>query len=63
MPAMSFVSLEKMLPPQQFIKVHRSFIVNKAKIDRIEGNRIIVNQHEIPIGKNFREDFLNRVGL
>jgi len=63
MPAMSFVSLEKMLPPQQFIKVHRSFIVNKAKIDRIEGNRIIVNQHEIPIGKNFREDFLNRLGL
>jgi DNA-binding LytR/AlgR family response regulator len=63
MPVMSFLSLEKMLPGQQFIKVHRSFIVNKSKIDRIEGNRIMINKHEIPIGKNFRDDFLNQLGF
>jgi DNA-binding LytR/AlgR family response regulator len=63
MPSMAFSSLEKLLPSHQFIKVHRSFIINKSKIDRIEGNRIIINKHEIPIGKNFREDLFNRLGL
>jgi two-component system LytT family response regulator len=63
MPAMAFSGVENLLPLHRFIKVHRSFLINKSKITRIEGNRIIINEHEIPIGKNFRDDFLNRLGL
>ncbi|PSL31035.1 LytR/AlgR family response regulator transcription factor [Chitinophaga ginsengisoli] len=60
---MPFSGLEKLLPVNRFIKIHRSFIVNKAKIVSIEGNRVFINQHEIPIGRNYRDDFLNRLEI
>jgi DNA-binding LytR/AlgR family response regulator len=43
-------------PASQFIRVHKSFIVSIPKILRIERNRIILNDHQIPVGRNYRED-------
>lgn len=63
LPAMPFSALEKMLPSGQFVKTHRSFIINKNKIDRIEGNRVYVGKYEIPIGRNYRDDFFRHLGL
>ena len=60
-PAISFSALEKMLPPGQFIKTHRSFIINKEKITVIEGNRIIIGTYETPIGRSYKDDFLARL--
>jgi DNA-binding LytR/AlgR family response regulator len=62
-PAMSFLTLEKLLPADLFIKVHRSFLINKAHIDRIEGNRIFIGKHEIPVGKSYRDDFFKRLRM
>lgn len=63
LPAMSFSTIEELLPKSLFLRVHRSFIINKAKIDHIEGNRIFINNIEIPIGGNFRESFLKQLGF
>lgn len=62
-PSIPFSSFEKLLPPTGFIRVHRSFIVNKSKISRIEGNRIFIQNFEIPIGTNYKEAFLRSIGL
>lgn len=62
-PAMPFSGLEQQLPAAQFIKVHRSFIINRSKIGRIEGNRIFINEQEIPIGKNHRDELFKKLGL
>ena len=62
-PAMSFYSLEQQLPATQFIKVHRSFIINKSKVRRIEGNRVFIGEQEIPIGKNYRDELFKKLGL
>jgi DNA-binding LytR/AlgR family response regulator len=43
-------------PQKLFIRVHKSFIVAVSKITRLESNRIILNGHEIPIGRNFKDD-------
>ena len=40
--AISFSNFEKILRADQFIRVHRSFIINKSKISHIEGNRIFL---------------------
>ncbi|SEW55044.1 LytR/AlgR family response regulator transcription factor [Chitinophaga arvensicola] len=61
--ATNFSSLEKLLPSRQFIKVHRSFIINKSKISRIEGNRVFIGEREIPIGKNYKQAFFLELGL
>jgi DNA-binding LytR/AlgR family response regulator len=63
LPSMTFSGFEELLPKATFIRVHRSFIVNKSKIDHIEGNRLVINKTELPIGSNYREGFLNELGL
>lgn len=60
---MTFSAFEDQLPGGDFIRVHRSFIVNKNRIRVIEGNRILIQQHEIPIGANYRELFLKSMRL
>ncbi|WP_250434715.1 LytR/AlgR family response regulator transcription factor [Hanstruepera flava] len=46
--------LETLLPSSYFFRVHKSFIVSKDKINYIEGNRIIINTHKIPIGQTYK---------
>ncbi len=63
LPSMTFSNFEELLPASQFLRVHRSFIINKAKITHIEGNRIFIDKLEIPIGQNYREAFLRNIGM
>lgn len=63
MPNMPFSSFEALLPETLFIRVHRSFIVSKAKITHIEGNRIFINEAEIPIGSAYKDNFIKQLGL
>jgi len=59
---LSFSSFEKLLPSPQFIRVHRSFIINKSKFSHIEGNRVFIGKHEIPIGESYKEGFFLLIG-
>ena len=63
LPAMTFTNFEEILPKSRFLRIHRSFIINKAKITHIEGNRVFINANEIPIGNNYREAFLKELGI
>lgn len=63
MPAMTFSAVEEMLPAKIFVRVHRSFIINKNRISHIEGNRVFVGKTEVPIGNNYKESFLKEIGL
>lgn len=63
LPAISFTNFEKLLASDFFIRVHRSYIINKIRIDSIEGNTIRINNMEIPIGSNYKESFLKCLGL
>lgn len=61
--AMTFSAFEELMPKSTFLRIHRSFIINKSKIDHIEGNRVFIQNTEIPIGSNYREFFLKQIGL
>ncbi|MCT4640241.1 MAG: response regulator transcription factor [Bacteroidales bacterium] len=41
-----------------FIQVHKSYLVAIKHIDYIEGNRLFVNNTEIPIGQSFKKDVI-----
>jgi DNA-binding LytR/AlgR family response regulator len=45
---------DNLLPKLNFIRIHKSFIVARNKIKHIEGNRIIINEHKIPIGQTYK---------
>ena len=55
-------SLEEKLPLTNFLRIHRSYIVNIEKINAIIGNMVEVMEKgqakHLPIGKNYRDDLL-----
>lgn len=49
----------EMLAAHAFVQVHKSFIVSKMHIESIEGNRIQIGEHQIPIGKIYKTHVLD----
>jgi len=50
---------ESILTDGDFLRVHKSFIVAINKIKFIEGNRILINEHKIPIGQTYKSNVNN----
>lgn len=47
---------------EDFIRVHRSFIVNFQHVNKVEVNQLWMNDVEIPISKQHRNDILEKLG-
>ena len=54
-------SLEHMLLDNTFFRIHRSYIVNVNCIDSVSGNRVFINNKEIPISTAKRDEFYSKV--
>lgn len=50
-----------LLPLSRFCQTHKSFVVAIDKIDTIESHQVVVEGHQIPIGRSYRELFLSRL--
>jgi DNA-binding LytR/AlgR family response regulator len=50
----TFSVLLNSLPPEDFLQVHRSFAIAPKHIKSIEGNRISIGDHSVPIGKMYK---------
>ncbi|OJJ15079.1 hypothetical protein BKI52_40140 [marine bacterium AO1-C] len=48
------------LPEDQFMRVHKSYIVSLGKIDQIEGNQIRLKDEVVPVGNKYRLTFEQR---
>ncbi|MCQ2234156.1 MAG: LytTR family DNA-binding domain-containing protein [Paludibacteraceae bacterium] len=56
---MSMKSLEEDLPSAMFVRVHRSFIVQPAKVKVIDKNRIVFGKQYIPISDSYKDSFFD----
>lgn len=55
------VQWEKKLNSDQFIRVHKSYLVNVQKIHKVSGNQIYLEEDiAIPVGRAYKEGFLSR---
>jgi len=61
MTLMNFAKILTLLPKENFIRVHKSFIVALDKIDSIERERIVINGKYIPIGDTYRQHFFKTI--
>jgi DNA-binding LytR/AlgR family response regulator len=54
-------SLESQLSSADFIKIHQSFLVNRSKIESVEGNDLKVGTKSLPISRNYRDSVTNLI--
>jgi len=55
-------NLESELPAQQFIRIHKSFIVALASISQFNSRAVqLSNGKELPIGRSYKEQFMQRM--
>ncbi|MEL6833985.1 MAG: LytTR family DNA-binding domain-containing protein [Bacteroidota bacterium] len=57
----SLSQLEKQLPNDQFIRVHKSFIVAISQIDTLQKEFITIRAKRIPIGRAYRRRFFDQI--
>jgi DNA-binding LytR/AlgR family response regulator len=53
--------MEDKLPIHNFIRVHRSYIVNLLEVDEVAENHVIIKQKAIPLSITLRDDLLRRI--
>jgi|SRR5665647_822583 len=59
----TFSELEKLLPKNQFCRVHKSYIVSINKIISVERHRIKMFDNLIPISDIYKEGFYSLIGI
>jgi DNA-binding LytR/AlgR family response regulator len=57
--------IEKKLPPRDFMRVHRSFIVRVDKITAIENQNLVLEKDKkiIPIGGSYKDELIQRLNM
>lgn len=51
------------LPANQFLKVHRSYVINTSKIIDIEDNSVLIDRDVIPVSRSNRPELMRRLNL
>ncbi|MBL7812498.1 MAG: response regulator transcription factor [Bacteroidetes bacterium] len=54
-------NMENALPPEKFIRVHRSFIVAIDKIQSVQSTAVKIGNKEIPVGKNYKDPLMELI--
>ena len=52
---------QELLDQNSFVRIHKSYIVNTSKIQKVSGNRVYLENEEVlPIGRAYKDDFSSR---
>jgi len=59
--AMNLSSITDKLPSDTFIRIHKSYIVNKKKIAKFDGSEVTIGVVALPLGGSYRENLQDKV--
>ena len=51
----------EVIKPKNFLRVHKSYMINIEKIERVEDNLVYINNREIPISRSYKDDFFETI--
>lgn len=57
----SLYGIEKELSAGQFLRIHRSFIININQIDHYTSSYVMLDDRQFTIGRNYKENVLNKL--
>ena len=55
--------MNERLEPHNFMRVHKSYIINIGKVKAIQGNQVLMEAGKIPIGNSYRQVVLSKIGI
>jgi DNA-binding LytR/AlgR family response regulator len=53
--------MESQLPAGQFLRTHKSYLVNLPHVQRLSGNVLLVGAREVPVGSTYRQEVLRHL--
>jgi DNA-binding LytR/AlgR family response regulator len=59
----SMKKMEATLPAEKFIRIHKSYIINRNKIEFLDRGKVVINGHYLPVGETYREKFMAQIGI
>ncbi len=60
---LTMTGAESSLPKDRFIRIHKSYIINKEKIESIERGRVCINGTYLPISDTFKENLIESINV
>ena len=58
---MTISEATEMLPKDQFMRVHKSYIIALDRIEKIERHQLTIGKTQVPLSGNYRDELLERV--
>jgi len=59
---MQIGALEALLGDEAFMRIHRSFLVARRKIEAYSANEVEIGGKQLPIGRSYQEQVLGKLG-
>jgi DNA-binding LytR/AlgR family response regulator len=53
---MTMKTLAELLPSPAFLRVHRSYVVNRTTISQVDKNSVQVGSETVPVGETYRSN-------
>ena len=57
----TLTGLISILPKDQFIRIHKSYVVSTSKIENFNGTHLYIKKVQLPIGKYYKKGFVDRI--
>ncbi|MFT3702589.1 MAG: LytTR family DNA-binding domain-containing protein [Agriterribacter sp.] len=58
MARMTIKNLLEKLPPNNFIRIHRSYVIPLQRVESVRNKTVIIGDNKLPVGNSFEENFL-----
>ncbi len=59
--SMTMKMIEEQIPVEEFIRIHRSYIVKINKIDAVKNDEVVINKLSLPVSDSFKENLFKKV--
>ncbi|MEL7121176.1 MAG: response regulator transcription factor [Bacteroidota bacterium] len=57
----SLKSLEEKLPSTDFLRIHKSYIVSKKRVQSLQGNQLNIGDVTLPVGGSYRNELVTKL--
>jgi len=59
----TLTSIQELLPESKFVRIHRSFLINKDNITSVSPSKIEINHMTIPVGRKYKDEVKKKMLL